>query len=204
MRHAYAKRIAAIGLGVLMIALAGCKSDSSEQIKAFPGDQVKQIHIRADGQNIKVRPSDDKQLKLSMQAKDKLQLPAALKDGVLTVEVKPPSGIIHLKTTTLYVEVPAESYPDLKLATTSGSIIVEDVKAKELILTADSGTIKVSGFEGKIDASTRSGKIKSSLATSSEVQSKDGGYILKASIGPEKADAPRLEIRSTSGNIDLD
>lgn len=203
MKKGYLSIIAAVSIGILSIGLAGCGLSVPENTtKSFEGEQVEQIDIHTVGQQIVLRSSNDAQVKVSMNT-DK-PLPAALKDGVLTIDIAPPTGLVNFKTATLYVEVPAKRFRQMKLISTSGNISVENVTAEELSATTDSGSIAIKGFKGKVNAATDSGLIKSSLPVSSDIVSKDAGYTLNATIGAAEKDVPRFTLRSVSGSITLD
>ncbi|WP_223066204.1 DUF4097 family beta strand repeat-containing protein [Paenibacillus caui] len=202
MKKVFSYMIATLVIGVLAASLSGCGLNSKNKVISFKGDQLEQINIHANGQNIKLRPSSDSQVKVSM--KTNKELPATLEGGVLTIDLAPLSGFIHFKTATLYVDVPVKSYQKISLTSTSGSISVEDLTAKEMSATADSGDIAVKGLKGKVDAETGSGKITSSITDSSAISTKGAGQRLNASVGAAEADAPQLTLRSVSGNIRLE
>lgn len=246
-------------IGLLVLGLTACNSKNTKE-ETYNVEKVNEIVVKTDGQDIEVRPTDDKNVKVSM--KGAKEIPAQINGDVLTINIEESSGFINLKTKTLYVDVPEKIYKKVSIITTSGNVSGEKIKAEELIFTSDSGDIDINGYEGKkitgkvvsghiklekvdgdlavknadgnisithngtlehdsditshsgkidiqflkkpndlkMDASTESGKIKTSLFPSDDIVSKGAGYKLSSQLGSK---GPALIIHSSSGNISL-
>ncbi|GGF86722.1 hypothetical protein GCM10010912_35000 [Paenibacillus albidus] len=186
----------------LMLGLAGCGDKAVEQTASFAGGKVQQIQINTDGQSVKVSRSEDAEVKIRMKTSG--ELPAVLDGDVLTVNLEPASGFIHLKSATLYLEIPDQSYQSISLITTSGDIELADAQARDIQLAADSGSITVSGYTGTVEAATQSGKINSSLADPADIKNDGGGQSLKLTIDGADTGTSVLSAKSQSGNISVE
>ncbi|MBT2289354.1 DUF4097 family beta strand repeat protein [Paenibacillus albidus] len=196
------KWLTPLAAAFLMLGIAGCGDKAVEQTASFAGGEVQQIQIHTDGQSVKVSRSEDAEVKIRMKASG--ELPAVLDGDVLTVNLEPASGFIHLKSATLYLEIPDQSYQSISLITTSGDIELADAQARDIQLAADSGSITVSGYTGTVEAATQSGKINSSLADPADIKNDGGGQSLKLTIDGADTGTSVLSAKSQSGNISVE
>lgn len=192
--------LACICVGVMSLVLASCSSESSDAItkaQTFDGKLVEEVMVKTDGENIVLRPSRNEEVRVRASADHKIQ--ADLNGNILTVQPSGSSGIVNLKTVTLYVEVPAKSFRKLTLRTLAGQISGENVKANELYLSADSGKIIINGFEGdKLGGDMISGNVDLQKVDGALSIKNDSGDVNIANSGMMEKDG---SIKTNSGNV---
>ncbi|OEH94412.1 DUF4097 family beta strand repeat-containing protein [Bacillus solimangrovi] len=199
MRKLNNRMITLFSIGFMVLLLGACNSDSASNFesKSFEGGNVEEIYVKADGQNIEVRPSNDSTVKVNME--DVEDIPATVEGNVLKVNLENSSGIVNLKTKTLYLDVPNTMYKKISLISTSGNISGEGLKAEELVFTTDSGNISINGIDSnKLFSENVAGNVELENANGDFVITNQTGNIILSHNGMLGSDS---NINTLSGKI---
>lgn len=219
------KTIARVMLGLAFLGLAGwityffffeeiaAMSTNIQQVntsKTANAAPVKNIQIETTSVDVHIIPNDNQEQvivnlngRASKKFKDRYKLELAQSGNTIRVQVKEKKAFsigFYMSDVRIDVQVPRRAYDSLKIKTSSGDITGDGLEAKQQLLTADSGDIRLKNIKGeKLEATASSGDVALTSASSKEmhIQTKSGDIIADF-IQSENSD-----IISSSGDVKL-
>ncbi|MDQ1143866.1 DUF4097 and DUF4098 domain-containing protein YvlB [Bacillus sp. SORGH_AS 510] len=213
----------------LLFTLVGCSSinnnnnNNKEEVKKFLPNEIKNVAIHSSGDNIQVKGTNESEIKVEINKKNKLE--TKKKGKTLTISVKEGS-YINFKTATLTVYIPEEKLEHLAIHSQSGKISGNISNAENVTIDSDSSDISLKSFGGDnlrkssiktlsgsinvqlaksengydIDANTTSGKITTNI---NMYETEKSSKNLHGYTGADGGDKSFIKLESASGEIEL-
>lgn len=180
--------------------------------KTVNGENIEEVEIDSSSSDVKVVPTDEKEIsielsgKVSKKLKRKLQLDVVERGNKLEVALKGENQLkfnigVLIVDTNINVYLPEKVYQSIKVETSSGSNEIDSLKAKELSLRTSSGDLlaRDSAAEDTFIIQSSSGEVdlKNNKANIFDVKVSSGSLYAVDLDGKEST------FHSSSGEISL-
>lgn len=219
------KKLAAIalimlGIGVLCAFFVFDKNDITKfkgepylQEKNVDASAIRTIHMETDTFNVSVvrGTTDDIQLRLegnaSKQNVNKIVLNAEPEGDTLYIDGSVKNhffvgfSIINLKLT---VELPEKLWESVDIETDTGNIVIDQLKADEIIVKSDTGNVTLTDGAGRLNGETDTGNIRvesEEIRNDISLKSDTGNVTINVDKQPQSA---AIRIQKDIGNSKVD
>lgn len=185
----------------LIVLLTGCK-EAEEHVETWKAAEIDEMEIVANGNNIEFFPTDMEEITVRMKSSS--ELPYILDGTVLRVHAEDSSSFINFKTNIIQIDVPTTLFKKIRLKTTSGNIIGQNLLAEEILIHTDSGNIDLEldpTLSVQLDVVNETGKINTSLVVKEEIKQTGSGHELSGTFGD--GDDSLMKVQSVSGSITI-
>lgn len=180
--------------------------------KTVNGENIEEVEIDSSSSDVKVVPTDEKEIsielsgKVSKKLKRKLQLDVVERGNKLEVALKGENQLkfnigVLIVDTNINVYLPEKVYQSIKVETSSGSNEIDSLKAKELSLRTSSGDLLARDSAAEdtfiIQSSSGEADLKNNKANIFDVKVSSGSLYAVDLDGKEST------FHSSSGEISL-
>lgn len=200
--------IALIAIGGLAFSIKGIGEKSFEKENSFEVDRIEEVEINNESWDIEFKNTESKKVTIAAEGKqqDKKNDPVTIKnDGnKIVVNQQDQKGSIQgfsfRKKGTISISIPKNYMETITLNNSYGDIKMNDVTIKNIIVSNDSGSEKISGLsadKGKFTSKDGELSLKDSSLKELTVASTAGdSYITSVT-------SPMMKIISTEGEVSV-
>lgn len=208
------KKIILASIGVIVIGglafgfkVVGAKSFEKE--KSFKVDSIKEVEINNESWDIEFKNTKSKKITIAVEGKqkDKKNDPVIIKNDGEKIVVNQQDqergligGFSFGKKGTIYISIPKDKVDTITLNNSFGDIKMNGVTTKNIVVSNDSGSEKITGLtadKGKFTSKDGEISLKNSSLKKLTVASTSGdNYITSVT-------SPKMKITSTDGEVSI-
>ncbi|MEN1935215.1 DUF4097 family beta strand repeat-containing protein [Paenibacillus sp. 102] len=189
--------------GMLAAGLVACDSaESGADVgasKKVGSQNISEVYVKTDGQNIEFHSTNESEIKVDS---GKIKNPKIKEEGnKLEIDAGESSAGINFKTATMHIYVPKKTYDKIEATTVSGKVTAEDISAKQLKLSNDSGDTTLENYKGEnITSTSKSGVITfKGIESDFDIQNNTGDV----NVSMVKDLKNEGKIKTESGSVDI-
>ncbi|WP_242218636.1 DUF4097 family beta strand repeat-containing protein [Bacillus cereus group sp. BfR-BA-01380] len=192
--------------GGFVFSFKEVEGKSFEKEKSFEANRIEEVEINNESWDIKFKNTKSKKITIEVEGKqkDKKKDPVTIKNDGKKIEMnqKDQKGLLEGfsfgKKGTIYISIPKNEIDTITLNNRFGDIKMNDIAAKNIVISNDSGAEKIEGLsadKGKFASKDGEFSLKDSSLKELTVASTTGdNYITSVT-------SPKIKVTSTNGEV---